>query len=119
MPAFELEYTSRKGGDAMSTAVQTTSRAMTVTPLFFVPDVVSAAEHYRDRLGFSILNYYGEPPCFVFVRRDQVDIMLKRAESAEQVRPNGIHGVWDAYIWVDDFDAIRQDLSNRSAKIVS
>lgn len=103
----------------MATSVHNTRQAMTVTPLFLVPDVVRAAEHYRDQLGFSILNYYGEPPCFVFVRRDRVEIMLKRAESEEQVRPNGAHGVWDAYIWVDDFDAIRKDLFTRGAKIVS
>src|SRR5262245_34494940 len=102
----------------MTPAVQGTARALTVNPLFLVPDVVGAAEYYRDRLGFQILNYYGDPPSFVFVRRDRVDIMLKRAEVADQVRPNGAHGVWDVYIWVDDFDAIRDELAARGAKVV-
>jgi catechol 2,3-dioxygenase-like lactoylglutathione lyase family enzyme len=103
----------------MTAAVQTPARALTVNPLFLVPDVVKAAEHYRDRLGFRILNYYGDPPCFVFVRRDRVDLMLKQAASPDQVRPNGAHGVWDAYVWVDDFDAIRGELAARGARVVA
>jgi catechol 2,3-dioxygenase-like lactoylglutathione lyase family enzyme len=103
----------------MTTAAKKSTQALLVSPLFLVPDVVSAAEFYRDRLGFKILGYYGDPPCFVFVRRDRVDIMLKLAESHDQVRPNGAYGAWDAYIWVDDFDAIRQELSSRGARIVN
>jgi catechol 2,3-dioxygenase-like lactoylglutathione lyase family enzyme len=92
--------------------------ALGVTPLFLVADVVKAAEHYRDRFGFKILNYYGDPPCFVFVRRGFVDIMLKLAVSPEQVRPNGAHDVWDAYVRVDDLDALRAELAARGTKIV-
>src|ERR1700730_1115965 len=97
----------------MAAAVQAIAKAQSVTPLFLVPDVMRAAEYYRDYLGFHILDYYGEPPCFVFVRRDRADIMLKLAESPDQVRPNGAHGVWDAYLWIDDFDAIREELAAR------
>jgi hypothetical protein len=102
----------------MTTLVPATAKALTINPLFLVPDVVHAAEYYRDRLGFRILNYYGDPPCFVFVRRDRVDIMLKLADAPDQVRPNGAHGVWDAYIWVDDFNAIREELTARRASVI-
>jgi len=103
----------------MATAVQAIAKAQTITPLFLIPDVVGAAEHYRDYLGFRILDYYGDPPCFVFVRRDGVNIMLKRADSPDEVRPNGAHGVWDAYLWIDDLDAIRAELAARGAKFVN
>jgi hypothetical protein len=94
------------------------AKALGIHPLFLVPDVVQTAEYYRDVLGFQILNYYGDPPCFVFVRRDRVDIMLKLAQSADQVQTNGRHGVWDAYLWVDDWEAIREELRQRKANIV-
>lgn len=102
----------------MTTTAPITARALTIAPLFLVPDVVKAAEYYRDHLGFRILNYYGDPPCFVFVRRLHVEIMLKLATSPEQVRPNGAHDVWDAYIWVDDFERMREELETHGAKIV-
>ena len=44
--------------------------------------------------------------------------MLKLAELPDQVRPNGAHGVCDAYIWVDDVDALREELAARQAKVV-
>lgn len=96
----------------------TKAAAHAISPLFLVPDVARAAEHYRGRLGFHVLNYYGDPPCFVMVRRGNVEIMLKLAESPEQVQPNGAHGSWDAYIWVSDFDAIKAELAANGAKIV-
>jgi len=89
-----------------------------ITPLFLVTDVVKAAEHYRDKLGFRILDYYGDPPCFVFVTRGGVDIMLKLAEPPAQANPNGAYGVWDGYVWVSDIEAIHAELRGRGAKIV-
>ena len=47
----------------MTTAAKKSTQALLVSPLFLVPDVVSAAEFYRERLGFKILGYYGDPPC--------------------------------------------------------
>ena len=46
----------------MTMVVPATAKALTVTPLFLVSDVVRTAEHYRDHLGFRILNYYGGHP---------------------------------------------------------
>jgi len=33
-----------------------------ISPQFAVPDVVVAAEYYRDKLGFKILGYFLDPP---------------------------------------------------------
>ena len=45
-----------------------------IAPQFAVPDVIAAAEHYRDILGFRILGYFGQPPVFSIVGRDNVEI---------------------------------------------
>lgn len=96
-----------------------TARALTVSPLFLVSDVVQAGEYYRDKLGFRILRYHGEPPCFCMVQRDFVEVLLKRAEVSEGVRPNGIHDAWDAYFWTDDLDGMLAEFTARGTKIVS
>ena len=95
------------------------SQCMGVSPLFLVPDVLKAAEYYRDVLGFSFDKPYGEPPCFVIVWRDCVDIMLKLATDPGRIRPNGIEGAWDAYVWVSDMEGMKTDLKARGANIVS
>ena len=41
---------------------------------FVVDDVVKSAEYYRDVLGFSFKRYWGEPPCFVMLERDGVQL---------------------------------------------
>jgi len=33
-----------------------------------------SAEYYRDVLGFSFNRYWGEPPCFVMLERDGVQL---------------------------------------------
>lgn len=102
-----------------TTAPPAAAKIQAGNSLFLVPDVVKTAEYYRDVLGFQIDSYYGDPPCFVFVRRDCVEIMLKLATSPEQVHPNGAHGVWDLYFWITDIQALRSELRTRGAKIVA
>jgi len=91
-----------------------------IAPHFPVPDVVAAAEYYRDTFGFEILNYFGEPPVFVMVRRDKIEIQFSKLEDGKspapisQGRPLGL----DAYIWIDDAGALYAELQSRDAKIL-
>ena len=90
-----------------------------IAPQFIVPDVVVAAEYYRDVLGFEILGYFWTPPVFAMVGRDAVQIHFGRSDTGAAV-PNGPHrpdGL-DAYIWVTDLDALVADLRARGADIV-
>jgi uncharacterized glyoxalase superfamily protein PhnB len=95
-----------------------------IAPQFLVADVVKAAEHYRDRLGFRIIGYFFEdPPVFAMVGRDDKIIMLSlttdgttgarggsnRAHKAEAI---------DAYLWVDDADALYAEFRQSQADIV-
>jgi predicted enzyme related to lactoylglutathione lyase len=93
-----------------------------VAPYFLVADVVAAANDYRDRLGFAYERFWGEPPAFCMVYRRGVVIMLKQADIAGAPRPNHRAdpeaGAWDAYVWVDDADALHAELVARGATIV-
>jgi PhnB protein len=52
-------------------------------PQFTVPDVVRTAEYYRDVLGFQIAGYWGTPPVFAIVRRDEVELFFNRADAID------------------------------------
>ncbi len=91
-----------------------------IAPYFIVDDVFQAAEFYRNKLGFHFDRIWGEPPQFVMVSRDQIVIMLKSVGSSGYCHPNHrVHpnACWDAYIWVEDADALYEELQARGVKI--
>lgn len=92
-----------------------------IAPYFLVDDVVASANFYRDSLGFQYERFWGEPPCFCMVYRRGVVIMLSQVCAAGAVRPNRVadpeREAWDAYIWVDDADALYSEFKARGVKI--
>jgi uncharacterized glyoxalase superfamily protein PhnB len=91
-----------------------------ISPYFFVADIIRAAEYYRDRLGFGFDRYWGEPPCFVMVRRDRVQLMLRSGASGGRPQPSRRldDDSWDAYIYVGDADALYAEFVGRGAEMV-
>src|SRR3989442_1610689 len=85
-----------------------------IAPYFLVDDVVATADFYRDKLGFAYERFWGEPPCFTMVERSGVVIMLSQTAAKGVMRPNHVAAgaerhPWDAYLWVDDADAIHAE----------
>lgn len=93
-----------------------------VAPYFLVADVVATAEFYRDVLGFTFRDFFGDPPAFTIVARDEVRIMLNQILSAKAVvvRPNRnvMDGTFDAYVYVSNVDALATELRSKKADIV-
>jgi predicted enzyme related to lactoylglutathione lyase len=93
----------------------------TIAPYFIVNDVVSTANYYRDMLGFDFDRLWGEPPAFCMVKRSGIIIMLSQSGVSGAIRPNHCAEVgsdaWDAYIWVDDVDALHAEFASRNATI--
>ena len=93
-----------------------------IAPYFIVDDVVATANYYRDQLGFYYRRFWNEPPAFCMVKRSGVVIMLAQLEKSGKMRPN--HTVdpegsaWDAYIWIDDADALHHEFKSKGVKIV-
>jgi catechol 2,3-dioxygenase-like lactoylglutathione lyase family enzyme len=103
-----------------------TIRFIAAVPQFSVPDVVRAAEYYRDVLGFQIAGYWdGEqvsfatdpPPVFAIVWRDQIQMFFSRADEPE-VRARPTEGAPDAYLRVAGIDALAEELRTRGAEIL-
>jgi catechol 2,3-dioxygenase-like lactoylglutathione lyase family enzyme len=96
------------------------ARFLGVNPHFVVPDVVRASEYYRDVLGFTIHGVFFEPPLFAIVGRDGVVIQFGRVDDGEVIAPNRKRReeALDAYVWVDDVDALHAELKAKGAKIL-
>lgn len=98
-----------------------TAKFKMISPEFAVPDVVAAAEFYRDKLGFKIHGYFLDPPVYAMVGRDSVEIHFGKSDlgaaapSPNHLRRKGL-GL-DAYIWVNDLDSLHLELQSRGVKI--
>jgi len=92
-----------------------------IAPYFVVDDVVTTANFYRDKLGFEYERFWGEPPCFCMVHRSGIVIMLGQLEVTGVMRPNRTvdpeRGAWDAYIWIDNADALYTELQSKGVII--
>jgi catechol 2,3-dioxygenase-like lactoylglutathione lyase family enzyme len=95
------------------------SELSSIAPVFLVEDVRRAAEHYRDKLGFELTSYFGEPPEFTIVTRDGIKIALSRLENGR----GGSNRKWkeeaiDAYIWVGDVEGLHRQFERSGANLL-
>jgi len=101
-----------------------------IAPYFIVEDVVTTANYYRDQLGFEYERFWGEPPCFTMIYRRGITIMLSQLQDCGDPairakigapRPNRLADpegeCWDAYVWVDDADALLAEFKTKGVKI--
>src|SRR5215475_9971929 len=92
-------------------------KSWSIAPYFIVDDVVATANYYRDKLGFEYERFWGEPPCFCMVQRSSIVIMLSQLCKKGVMRPNRLADPegesWDAYIWVDDADALFAEFKSK------
>lgn len=88
-------------------------------PVLLVKDVVQAAAHWGEKLGFTEQDMFGSPPDFCMVRRDGLTLMLAQVGRGVAVRPHWtvVNKLWSAYFWVDDVDSLYAELIERGATI--
>lgn len=89
-----------------------------VSPVLLVADLDRAVEYYRDRLGFDC-EVYGDPPNFAAASRDSATILLALAPHSARLVPHWkiVENMWNAYIRVDDVDAVYAEVQERGAGI--
>jgi catechol 2,3-dioxygenase-like lactoylglutathione lyase family enzyme len=89
---------------------------------FLVDDVFATAEFYRDVLGFTFDEFFGVPPSFVMVQRDDVNIMFRqvRPPRTPVARPNRtvMDETFDAYVYASNVDQLAAELRAKKADIV-
>lgn len=93
------------------------ARLLSTNAYFVVREVVSSAEYYRDVLGFEFNEFWGDPPMFVMVRRDGLQIMLRQGNTGTTAMPNQrfSSAAFNAYFYVDDVDALYAEFIQRGA----
>jgi uncharacterized glyoxalase superfamily protein PhnB len=86
--------------------------------VLLVQDVVAAANHYRDAMGFAYNRFWGDPPGFVILHRDGMYLMLKQAVDRKHVIPHQtVSDVpFNVYFWVSDIDSLYEEFIRRGAK---
>jgi catechol 2,3-dioxygenase-like lactoylglutathione lyase family enzyme len=85
-----------------------------------VNDVRRSLAHYRDALGFEVEAYAANPDHYGYARRDACIVHFAHFEAGEP-RPNSEAvppDMFDIYIWVDDVDALHEELSGCGAALL-
>lgn len=90
-----------------------------VAPVLLVRNVVASANYFRDKLGFSYDRFWGEPPDFCMVERDEQTVMLSQAPAHAKLVPHWhvVGQMWNAYFWVKDVDALYAEYKKSGATI--
>ena len=95
-----------------------TAAALTgISPVVLVGDLARAVDYWTRCLGFTCAAH-GDPPDFATADRDGQTMLLAHADSPRIV-PHWqiVERMWDAYVRVDDVDAIYAEVWQRGAAI--
>jgi uncharacterized glyoxalase superfamily protein PhnB len=89
-----------------------------ISPVLLVADHQRSVDYFSERLGFEC-HVFGDPPNFATAARDAAVILIALSDQPERLVPHWqiVDKMWDAYIRVDDVDAIYAELQERGADI--
>jgi hypothetical protein len=91
-----------------------------IAPVLIIQSVERSVCYCRDKLGFQIIGTFGSPLEMAFVGREGVQLMLQDGEGKPRPGSNRSHKsvAWDAHIWVENVDALYEELGMRGATIL-
>jgi predicted enzyme related to lactoylglutathione lyase len=89
-----------------------------ISPVLLVADLQRSVDYFSERLGFEC-HVFGDPPNFATAARDAAVILIALSDQPERLVPHWqiVDKMWDAYIRVDDADAIYAEVQERGAGI--
>src|SRR5215468_8376339 len=89
-----------------------------IAPQFFTVDIPSTLAYYRDKLGFQCLGTWLDPPVYAIVARDQKAIHFRCAEPPTANPQKFEEELLDAYLFVDDADALYDEYAGKGVEFV-
>jgi uncharacterized glyoxalase superfamily protein PhnB len=89
-----------------------------IVPVFFTTDIPATLAYYQDKLGFASLGTWLDPPVYAIVARDQHAIHFRRAEPPIANPYKYPEEFLDAYLFVDDADALCGEYAAKGVEIV-
>jgi uncharacterized glyoxalase superfamily protein PhnB len=84
-----------------------------IAPQFFTTDLPATLAYYRDELGFDCIGTWHDPPVYAIVARDQHRIHFRCAEPPAPRPEKYADELLDAYLVVDDADALYAEYAAR------
>lgn len=88
--------------------------------VLLVQDIGDAAYYYSERLGFDVKRYEANPEHYAYASRDDCHVHFACFKDALP-RPNSVAAppdMFDVYVYVDDVEALHEELVERGAVIV-
>jgi catechol 2,3-dioxygenase-like lactoylglutathione lyase family enzyme len=88
--------------------------------VLLVQDVARATAYYRDALGFETSRWESDPDHYGYASRDGCHVHFARFEGARS-RPNHLEAppdMFDVYLWIDDVEAMHEELAGRGAELL-
>jgi uncharacterized glyoxalase superfamily protein PhnB len=87
-----------------------------IAPQFFTLDIRGALAYYKDKLGFECSGTWQDPPVYALVERDQQAIHFRCAEPPKANPNKYSEELLDAYILVEDADALYAEYAARGVE---
>jgi uncharacterized glyoxalase superfamily protein PhnB len=87
-----------------------------IVPVFFTTNIPATVAWYKDVLGFECIGTWRDPPEYAIVTRDRQAIHFRRAEPPTANPDKYGEELLDAYLFVDDADALHAEYAARGAE---
>ena len=87
-----------------------------IAPQFFTTDIQVTLAYYKEKLGFECVGTWQEPPVYAIVARDEQAIHFRCAEPARANADKYADELLDAYLQVEDADALYAEYAARGVE---
>jgi len=87
-----------------------------ISPQFFTTDIPATLAYYERKLGFKCLGTWQDPPVYAIVSRDEHTIHFRCAERPTVHPDKYAEELLDAYLHVDDADALYAEYADRGVE---
>ena len=87
-----------------------------IVPVFFTMDIPATLAYYQEKLGFECLGTWQNPPVYAIVARDRQAIHFRCAELPTASPDKYADELLDAYLFVEDADALYADYSAKGVE---
>ncbi|USN98792.1 MAG: VOC family protein [Phycisphaeraceae bacterium] len=84
-------------------------------PMLAVQDLRRTIDFYRDKLGFTLGDTFGDPPVWCSLHREGVELMFNQPPDAAKDVPRRSRDYQVFYINADDVVALRDELLGHGA----
>jgi uncharacterized glyoxalase superfamily protein PhnB len=87
-----------------------------IAPQFFTTKIAVTLDYYKQKLGFDCVTTWQDPPVYAIVERDQHRIHFRCAEPPASNPDKYDDELLDAYLFVDDADALYAEFLDRGVE---